>query len=103
MHRLEVSTKELLWKKFNVRDLEDLSKSVVNGKNKDTVVEFAVNLCNLLKQSQAWLKEAAGDLDSLKVDQLQSKSQLSRVQDELSVKKSAELDAVKHTVEEKCV
>ena len=101
MHRLEVSTKELLWKTFNVRDLEDLSKSVVNGKNKDTVVEFAVKLCNLLKHSQALLKDASGDLDSLKVDQLQNKSQLSRVQDELSVKKSAELDAVKNTVEEK--
>ena len=101
MHRLELDVKALLWSDFKIRDLEDLSKSAVNGKNKEYVVQFAVNLGKLLKSSQVLLKRAPGDLDSLKVDQLQNKSQLSRVQDELAVKKSVHLDAVKNTVEEK--
>ena len=69
--------------------------------NKDYVVDFAVKLATLLKTSRDLLRSAAADLDSLKREQLLCQSKLLSVQDELSVKKSAQLDAVKDTVEEK--
>ena len=100
MHRLETDVKALL-RTINVRDIEDLTRSVLNGRNKDSVVEFAVNLGKLLKNSEILLKKATADLDSLKCEQLENQSKLLKVQNELSVKKSVHLDAVKNTVEEK--
>ena len=100
MHRLETDVKALL-RTINVRDIEDLTRSVLNGRNKDSVVEFAVNLGKLLKNSEILLKRATADLDSLKCEQLENQSKLLKVQNELSVKKSVHLDAVKNTVEEK--
>ena len=100
MHRLETDVKVLL-RTINVRDIEDLTRSVLNGRNKDSVVEFAVNLGKLLKNSEILLKRATADLDSLKCEQLENQSKLLKVQNELSVKKSVHLDAVKNTVEEK--
>ena len=46
-------------------------------------------------------KNAAADLDSLKCEQLQNQSKLIQAQEELSVKKSAELEAVNNTVDQK--
>ena len=100
MHRLETDVKVLL-RTINVRDIEDLTRSVLNGRNKDSVVEFAVNLGKLLKNSEILLKRDTADLDSLKCEQLENQSKLLKVQNELSVKKSVHLDAVKNTVEEK--
>ena len=101
MHRHEQSIKNLLLATLHVGDLDNVTRSVVKVGNKDYVVDFAVKLANLLKTSRDLLRSAAGDLDSLKREQLQCQSKLLSVQDELSVKKSAQLDAVKDTVEEK--
>ena len=54
----------------NIRDFEDLNRSVLNKQNKDSVVEFALNMGKLLKNSQILLKNAAADLDSLKSEQV---------------------------------
>ena len=101
MHRHEQSIKNLLLATLHVGDLDNVTRSVVKVGNKDYVVDFAVKLANLLKTSRDLLRSAAADLDSLKREQLQCQSKLLSVQDELSVKKSAQLDAVKNTVEEK--
>ena len=101
MHRHEQSIKNLLLANLHVGDLDNVTRSVVKVGNKDYVVDFAVKLANLLKTSRDLLRSAAADLDSLKREQLQCQSKLLSVQDELSVKKSAQLDAVKNTVEEK--
>ena len=101
MHRHEQSTKNLLLATLHVGDLDNVTQSVVKVGNKDYVVDFAVKLANLLKTSRDLLRSAAADLDSLKREQLQCQSKLLSVQDELSVKKSAQLDAAKDTVEEK--
>ena len=85
----------------NIRDFEDLNRSVLNKQNKDSVVEFALNMGKLLKNSQILLKNAAADLDSLKSEQLQNQCRLLKVEDELSAKKSVQLEAVKSTVDEK--
>ena len=101
MHRHEQSIKNLLLATLHVGDLDNVTRSVVKVGNKDYVVDFAVKLASLLKTSRDLLRSAAADLDSLKREQLQCQSKLLSVQDELSVKKSAQLDAVKDTVEEK--
>ena len=54
-----------------------------------------------MDRSGQLLRSASADLDCLKREQLESQSKLLKVQDELSVKKSAQLDAVKDTVKEK--
>ena len=101
MHRHEQNIRNLLLATLHVGDLDNVTRSVVKVGNKDYVVDFAVKLANLLKTSRDLLRSAAADLDSLKREQLQCQSKLLSVQDELSVKKSAQLDAVKDTVEEK--
>ena len=101
MHRHEQSIKNLLLATLHVGDLDNVTRSVVKVGNKDYVVDLAVKLANLLKTSRDLLRSAAADLDSLKREQLQCQSKLLSVQDELSVQKSAQLDAVKDTVEEK--
>jgi CHASE3 domain sensor protein len=101
MHRHEQSIRNLLLSTLNVSDLDNVTRSAVRVGNKDYVVDFAVKLATLLKTSRDLLRSAAADLDSLKREQLQCQSKLLSVQDELSVKKSAQLDAVKDTVEEK--
>ena len=101
MHRHEQSIRNLLLATLHVGDLDNVTRSVVKVGNKDYVVDFAVKLANLLKTSRDLLRSAAADLDSLKREQLQCQSKLLSVQHELSVKKSAQLDAVKDTVEEK--
>ena len=101
MHRHEQSIRNLLLSTLNVSDLDNVTRSNVRVGNKDYVVDFAVKLATLLKTSRDLLRSAAADLDSLKREQLQCQSKLLSVQDELSVKKSAHLDAVKDTVEEK--
>ena len=101
MHRHEQNIRNLLLATLHVGDLDNVTRSVVKVGNKDYVVDFAVKLANLLKTSRDLLRSAAADLDSLKREQLQCQSKLLSVQDELSVKKSAQLDAVKNTVEEK--
>ena len=101
MHRHEQSIKNLLLATLHVGDLDNVTRSVVKVGNKDYVVDFAVKLANLLKTSRDLLRSAAADLDSLKREQLQCQSKLLSVQDELSIKKSAQLNAVKDTVEEK--
>ena len=100
VHRLETDVKVLL-RMVNIRDFEDLNRSVLNKQNKDSVVEFALNMGKLLKNSQILLKNAAADLDSLKSEQLQNQCRLLKVEDELSAKKSVQLEAVKSTVDEK--
>ena len=55
----------------------------------------------MLDRSVELLRSASADLDCMKREQLESQSKLLKVQDELSVKKSDQLDAVKNTVEEK--
>ena len=101
MHRHEQNIRNLLLATLHVGDLDNVTRSVVKVGNKDCVVDFAVKLANLLKTSRDLLRSAAADFDSLKREQLQCQSKLLSVQDELSVKKSAQLDAVKDTVEEK--
>ena len=102
MHRHEQSIQNLLLSTLNnVSDLDNVTRSVVRVGNKDYVVDFAVKLATLLKTSRDLLRSAAADLDSLKREQLLCQSKLLSVQDELSVKKSDQLDAVKDTVEEK--
>ena len=59
-----------------------------------------MSLASLLERSGQLLRSASADLDCLKREQIESQSKLLKVQDELSVKKSAQLDAVKTTVEE---
>ena len=101
MHRHEQSIRNLLLSTLNVSDLDNVTRSVVKVGNKEHVVDFAVKLATLLKTSRDLLRSAAADLDSLKREQLECQSKLLSVQDELSVKKSVQLDAVKETVEEK--
>ena len=102
MYRHEQSIRNLLLSTLNnVSDLDNVKRSVVRVGNKDHVVDFALKLATLLKTSRDLLRSAAADLDSLKREQLQCQSKLLSVQDELSVKKTAQLDAVKETVEEK--
>ena len=101
MYQLEKSISGLLLSTFNVRELSEIRRTVLKSANKDTAVDLAMNLAILLDRSGQLLRSASADLDCLKREQLESQSKLLKVQDELSVKKSAQLDAVKNTVEEK--
>ena len=91
--------RNLLLGTLHVGDLDNVTQSVVKVGNKDYVEDFAVKLANLLKTSRDLLRSAAGDLDSLKREQLQCQYKLLSVQDKLCVKKSAQLDPMKDTVE----
>ena len=100
MYQLERSISELLFSNFNVRELSNVRRTVLKSANKDIAVDFAMSLASLLDRSGQLLRSASADLDCLKREQIESQSKLLKVQDELSVKKSAQLDAVKTTVEE---
>ena len=65
------------------------------------LVEHTLKLAKLLKFSHELLKYAAADLDSLKCEQLQNQARLIRVQEDLNVKKSVQLDSVEKTVDDK--
>ena len=56
-------------------------------------MDLATNLASLLDRSGQLLRSASADLDYLKREQLESQSKLLKVQDELSVRNSAQLDA----------
>ena len=86
---------------INVQDLNDVQKAVLNRSNKENLISFALNMSKLLKSSHELLKNSAADLDSLKCEQLQNQSKLIQAQEELSVKKSAQLEAVNNTVDQK--
>ena len=100
MYQLEKSISELLFSTFNARKLSDIRRTVLKSANKDIAVDLAMNLASLLDRSGQLLRNASADLDCLKREQIESQSKLLKVQEELSVKKSAQLDAVKTTVEE---
>ena len=97
---LESELKVLL-KTVNVKNIEDVSLTVLNKGNKDSLAKFAMSVTGLLQSSQNLLRHAAADLDSLKCEQLQNQSRLLEVQNELSEKKSDQLEAVKSTVDDK--
>ena len=101
MYELEKSISGLLLSTLNIRELSDIKRTGLKAANKDIAVNLAINLASLLDRSGQLLRSASADLDCLKREQLESQSKLLMVQDELSVKKSAQLDAVKNTVEEK--
>lgn len=101
MYELEKSIRGLLLSTFHTRELSDIKRTVLKGTNKDIVVDFTMSLASLLEKSGQLLRSASADLDVLKREQLDFQSKLLKVQDELSVKKSAQLDTVQNTVEEK--
>ena len=101
MYELEKSIRGLLLSTLHIRELSDIKKTGLKAANKDIAVDLAINLASLLDRSGQLLRSASADLDCLKREQLESQCKLLKVQDELSVKKSAQLDAVKNTVEEK--
>ncbi len=86
---------------FSFKNLDDVSKASFSAVNKNSVVDLTKYLAALLARSQDLLKHAAGDLDSLKCDQIKIQSKLLEVQDEISVKKTDQLKEVKTVVEEK--
>ena len=86
---------------FHVKDVNDISKSTLKSVHKDPLVEHTLKLAKLLKFSHELLKYAAADLDSLKCEQLQNQARLIRVQEDLNVKKSAQLVSVEKTVDDK--
>ena len=83
MYQLEKSIKGFLLSTLNVRDLSDIRRTALKAANKDIAVDLAMTC--------------------LKSKQLRSQSKLLKVQEELSVKKSAQLDAVKTTVKKTCL
>ena len=101
MYELEKSISGLLLSTLHIRELSDIKRTGLKAANKDIAVNLAINLASLLDRSGQLLRSASADLDYLKREQLESQSKLLMVQDELSVKKSAQLYAVKNTVEEK--
>ena len=101
MYELEKSISGLLLSTLHIRELSDIKRTGLKAVNKDIAVNLAINLASLLDRSGQFLRSASADLDCLKREQLESHSKLLKVQDELSVKKSAKLDAVNNTVEEK--
>ena len=101
MYELEKSIRGLLLSTLHIRELSDIKRTGLKAANKDIAVDLAINLASLLDRSGQLLRSASADLDCLKREQLESQCKLLKVQDELSVKKSAQLDAVKNTVEEK--
>ena len=101
MYELEKSISGLLLSTLHIRELSDIKRTGLKAANKDIAVNLAINLASLLDRSGQLLRSASAGLDYLKREQLESQSKLLMVQDELSVKKSAQLDAVKNTVEEK--
>ena len=101
MYELEKSISGLLLSTLHIRELSDIKRTGLKAANKDIAVNLAINLASLLDRSGQLLRSASADLDYLKREQLESQSKLLMVQDELSVEKSAQLDAVKNTVEEK--
>ena len=100
MYKLEKEIKVLLTS-LKVKNLEDVTQSVLNHQNKDPVVKFALSVTELLNRSQNLLKGATSDLDCIKTEQLKKQARLLEVQDELSEKKCQQLEAVKSTVDEK--
>ncbi len=100
MYRLESELAEVL-SKLNFKNVDDVIQSSFSTVNKNVVVELTRSVADILKRSQNLLKHAATDLDTMKCEQLQNQSKLLSVQDELTVKKSNQLEAVKTTVDEK--
>ncbi len=86
---------------LNFKTINDVSQAGFKTVNKDAVVSFGKSVAGILERSHELLKHAAADLDTLKCNQLQNESKLLAVQDELSEKKSDQLEAVKTTVEDK--
>ena len=101
LYQLEKSIKGFLLSTLNVRELSDIRRNALKAANKDIAVDLAMTLASMLDRSVELLRSASADLDCMKREQLESQSKLLKVQDELSVKKSDQLDAVKNTVEEK--
>ena len=101
LYQLENSIKGFLLSTLNVRELSDIRRNALKAANKDIAVDLAMTLASMLDRSVELLRSASADLDCMKREQLESQSKLLKVQDELSVKKSDQLDAVKNTVEEK--
>ena len=95
MYELEKSISGLLLSTLHIRELSDIKRTGLKAVNKDIAVNLAINLASLLDRSGQLLRSASADLDCLKREQLESQSKLLKVQDELSEKKSAQLDAVK--------
>ncbi len=100
MYVIESEVEKLL-STLNMKTFDDISQTNFRNVNKDNVIEFAKSVTVILKRSQELLKHAATDLDTLKCEQLENQSKLLAVQDELTVKKSDQLEAVKSTVDEK--
>ena len=100
MYKLEKEIKVLLGS-LKLKNLEDVTQSVLNHHNKDPVVRFAVSVTELLKRSQNLLNDPTSDLDCIKTEQLKNQARLLEVQDEPSEKKCQQLEAVKSTVDEK--
>jgi hypothetical protein len=100
MNKLERDIKVLM-ASLKMKNIEDMTQSVLNNQNKSMVVGVALSLTELLKRSQNLLKDAASDLDCMKNEQLKNQARLLEVQEELSEKKCQQLEAVKCTVDEK--
>ncbi len=100
MYGIESEVKNIL-STLSMRNLDDVSQNSFRNLNKDIVVEFSKSVAVILKRSHELLKLAATDLDILKCDQLKNQSKLLAIQDELTVKRSDQLEAVKTTVDEK--
>ncbi len=100
VYGIESEVKNIL-STLSMRNLDDVSQNSFRNLNKDIVVEFSKSVAVILKRSQELLKLAATDLDILKCDQLKNQSKLLAIQDELTVKRSDQLEAVKTTVDDK--
>ena len=77
MYKLEKEIKVLLGS-LKLKNLEDVTQSVLNHQNKDPVVRFAVLVTGLLKFIQNLLKDSTSDLDCIKTEQLKTQARLSR-------------------------
>ena len=100
LHDFEDDLKGLL-ESVRVKDVIDISKSTLKSFTREPLIEHTEKLAKLLKFSHELLRNAAADLDSLKCEQLQNKSRLIQVQEELNVEKSVQLDSVQKTVDDK--
>jgi hypothetical protein len=65
MNKLERDIKVLM-ASLKMKNIEDMTQSVLNSQNKSMVVGVALSLTELLKRSQNLLKDAASDLDCIK-------------------------------------
>ena len=83
---------------MKVKNIRDLSPSLMKQANKDTVIKLVSTLTGALTRSSELLQLAAADVDKLKTDQLRLQSELLSAKEDVLTGKNEQLVEMKTAV-----